>query len=107
MWIGSGAVVLNGTTVGDGAIIAAGSVVTKSVPPYAIVGGVPAKVIRMRFAEPVIERLLATQWWRFDAADLSGLPFDAPLKALDSLQEKIDAGEIEMRPVSYKKLQPA
>lgn len=104
VWIGSGAVVLNGATIGDGAIIAAGSVVTKPVPPYAIVGGVPAKIIRMRFPEPIIQKLMAMRWWRFDAAALSGLPFDAPLKALDLLQERIDAGKAKVRPVLYKEL---
>lgn len=107
VWIGSGVVVLNGVTIGDGAIVAAGSVVTKSVPPYAIVGGVPAKVIRMRFAEPIIEKMMAIRWWRFDARVLSGLPFDVPLKALDMLQAQIDAGEAKVRPVSYQEIAPS
>jgi acetyltransferase-like isoleucine patch superfamily enzyme len=57
VWIGSGAMILSGITIGKGAIIAAGSVVTKSVPRYAIVGGNPAKLIRFRFSEEVIEVL--------------------------------------------------
>ena len=51
-WVGANAIILAGVTIGDGAIVAAGAVVTKDVPPFAIVGGVPAKVLRMRFADP-------------------------------------------------------
>lgn len=63
VWIGARALILDGVSIGDGAIIAAGSVVTKDVSPYAIVGGVPAKIIRFRFSEEVIARLLEWQWW--------------------------------------------
>ena len=54
---------MDGITVNDGAIIAAGAVVTKDIPPYAIVGGVPAKVIRYRFTENEIEFLMKFKWW--------------------------------------------
>lgn len=63
VWIGYEAVILAGVTVGDGAIVGTRAVVTKDVPPYTIVGGVPAKPIRKRFSETVIDRLLALQWW--------------------------------------------
>ena len=61
--IGSHALIQGDVTIGDGAVIAAGSVVTKEVPPYAIVGGVPAKVIRYRFSQDVIDRLMELKWW--------------------------------------------
>lgn len=60
-----GVTIVNNVTVGDGAVIAAGSVVTKDVPPYAIVGGVPAKTIRYRFDEEVCKILLELEWWNF------------------------------------------
>lgn len=63
VWIGSRVMVVGGVTIGDGAVIAAGAVVTKDVPPYAVVGGVPAKVIKYRFSEDVIKYLEELQWW--------------------------------------------
>ena len=66
VWIGYEAVVLSGVKIGDGAIIGARAVVTKDVPPYTIVGGVPAKPIRKRFDDTVIERLEALRWWDWD-----------------------------------------
>lgn len=63
VWIGYEAVILAGVTIGDGAIVGARAVVTRDVPPYTIVGGVPAKPIRKRFSGDVIERLLKLKWW--------------------------------------------
>lgn len=63
VWIGSNAIILGGVTIGHGAIIAAGSLVNRDVPPYAIVGGMPAKIIRYRFEEQYRELLLTNPWW--------------------------------------------
>lgn len=67
VWIGSGATIVRkeGMTIGDGAVIGAGAVVTRSVKPYAIVAGVPARIIGWRFSEKIIEDLLALQWWNW------------------------------------------
>ncbi len=66
VWIGQNAVVMDGVKIGTGAIVAAGAVVTRNVPPYTIVGGVPAKVIRKRFDEDTIAGLLDSAWWDRD-----------------------------------------
>ena len=63
VWIGAKAMIVGGISVGDGAVIGAGAVVTKDIPPYAIVGGVPAKIIRYRFEQSIIDQLLKLQWW--------------------------------------------
>jgi len=66
VWIGTKAVVLSGVEIGDGAVIGAGAVVTKNVPPYCIAVGVPATVVRQRFPETVCRRLLEIRWWDWD-----------------------------------------
>jgi virginiamycin A acetyltransferase len=71
VWLGYKSVVMSGVTIGDGAIIGAYSVVTKDVPPYAIVGGNPAKIIRKRFSDFDIERLLTLAWWDWDFDKIS------------------------------------
>lgn len=75
VWTGHNVNIMAGVNVGDGAIVAAGSIVTKDVPPYAIVAGVPATIKRYRFPEKTIERLLKVCWWDLELAELSGLPF--------------------------------
>lgn len=66
VWIGSHVIIRGGVTIGDGAIVAMGSVVTKDIPPYAIVGGVPARIIRYRYNDFHIEQLLSCKWWEKD-----------------------------------------
>ncbi|GGH21256.1 acetyltransferase [Alsobacter metallidurans] len=73
VWVGSGATILSGVTIGHGAIVAARAVVAKDVPPYAIVGGNPAKLIRLRFSEDEIAALLRTRWWELDRAAIAKL----------------------------------
>ncbi|MDM5272402.1 CatB-related O-acetyltransferase [Sulfurovum sp. zt1-1] len=70
VWIGANVIVLDGVTIADGAIIAAGSVVTKDIPPYAIAGGVPAKIIKTRFKEEDISKLAEFKWWDMDVGYL-------------------------------------
>lgn len=70
VWIGYGAKIMSGISIGNGAIVAAGAVVTKDVPPYAIVGGVPAHIIRYRFEQQIIDRLQNLKWWDLPDARL-------------------------------------
>ena len=92
VWTGHNVNVMAGVNVGDGAIIAAGSVVTKDVPPFAIVAGVPATVKRYRFPEKTIERLLRVRWWELELSQLSGLPFRDVERCIDMIERiKADA----------------
>lgn len=70
VWIGYGVTILPGVKVGDGAIIAAGAVVCSDVEPFSIVGGVPAKLIRMRFSDSEIEYLMTVKWWNMETEEL-------------------------------------
>jgi len=86
VWIGAKAIIQTGITVGDGAIIGSGAVVTKDVPPYAIVAGVPAKIIRYRFNQDIIEQLLNIRWWNLPHEKIRKLPFNNINKCLELLK---------------------
>lgn len=98
-WIATGVYIKNGINIGDGAVIGARSVVTKDIPPYAIAVGSPARVIRFRFDELLVERFLRLQWWRFAPWQLRGLDLSQPHRALDVLEELIEGGLQFYRPV--------
>lgn len=88
VWIGTQCVILSGSKIGDGAIIAANSVVTAPIPPYAIAAGSPAKVLRYRFSDAIIERLLELEWWRWSRAMLE---HNRALFEGDLTEEKLDS----------------
>lgn len=87
VWIGYGAIIMDGVKIGHGAIVAAAAVVTKDVPPYAIVAGVPARIIRYRFDEATCKRLLDSRWWDYpDDFIATQLKFDDVYQCLDVLE---------------------
>lgn len=96
VWIGFGSTVMNGVTISDGAIIATSAVVTKDVPPYTIVGGMPARVIRQRFSDRVVEKLLELKWWDYGPDVMSGLDISDPEYCVDALEERIKTGQVEL-----------
>lgn len=71
VWIGQGAMILDGVVIGNGAVVGAGAIVTKNVPDYEIVVGIPAKLIRFRFAEEICKRLLEVRWWDMSESQLA------------------------------------
>lgn len=87
VWIGDHVRVKNGVNIGDGAIIGMGAIVTKNIPPYAIVAGVPAKIIKYRFDEKTIEELLELKWWELDDEIIKQIPYDNIEKAIKFLKE--------------------
>ncbi|GAA4482874.1 CatB-related O-acetyltransferase [Gluconacetobacter asukensis] len=76
VWIGANVTLSPGVTIGNGVVIAAESVVTKSVPDYAIVGGNPAEIIKFRFDERIIEEFLKIKWWDYNFAEFEDLSFN-------------------------------
>ena len=97
VWIGGNATILRGVTIGDGAIIAAGAVVTKDVPPYAIVGGIPAKIIKYRFDQEIINKLLELKWWEFGPDILKDCDITS-LSSLETIEKRIKEGFSKYQP---------
>lgn len=91
VWIGANAIIMNGVNIGNGAIIAAGSIITKDVPPYTIVGGV-TKTIRKRFSDELTDRLLESKWWEYGPNVLKGLDIANPYECIDELEKRISEG---------------
>lgn len=93
VWIGRSAIILSGVNIGNGAVVGAGSVVTRDVPSYAIVAGNPAKLIRYRFETSVIEELERIKWWNFSETQLLELAkyIKDPAKFIDGIQQQIDS----------------
>ena len=98
VWIGHGAFILPGVKIGDGAVIAAMSVVTKDVPSYAVVGGSPAKVIRCRFSDSLVEKLIQLEWWKFAPWQLKGIALDNIEQAIEKILALKEGGLVPYKP---------
>jgi phosphonate metabolism protein (transferase hexapeptide repeat family) len=90
VWIGHAAIILPGVTVGDGAVIAAGAVVSRNVAPYTVVGGVPARAIRERFPAAIAERLARIAWWDWPDETLFGRLVDFQSETVGDFCERYD-----------------
>lgn len=95
VWIGRDVVIKNDIKIGNGAIIGSNAVVTHDVPDFAIVVGVPARIIRYRFNDEMIERINRLKWWEYDCQNLKFENADNPSAFLETLEEKIILAQIE------------
>lgn len=92
VWLGTRAIIKKGVKIGDGAVVASGAIVTKDVPPYAVVAGVPTKIIKYRFDDEIIEKLLDLQWWNFPFEkihNLKNLPIEEALEKLQAIKKEM------------------
>jgi acetyltransferase-like isoleucine patch superfamily enzyme len=91
VWVGRSAIVISGVRVGTGAVIGAGAVVSRDVPPYSVVVGNPARVVKMRFSDDIVKQLLETKWWEFEESELSLLAnrVRAPADFLEACKRNI------------------
>ncbi|EEB85584.1 CatB-related O-acetyltransferase [Roseobacter sp. GAI101] len=97
VWIGETVRIREGVSIGDGAIIAADALVTKDVAPFAVVGGVPARVIRHRFDPDLSSALLQLEWWRYSVSDLIPLQPDQPVQFAVALEAALAKGQLQPR----------
>lgn len=95
VWIGENVTLAHGVTIGDGAVIAANAVVTKDVPPFSVMGGIPARRIKDRFSHSVIAKIEDIQWWRYSPDSLTGLDRENPAEFCSSLANRIKSGAIK------------
>jgi acetyltransferase-like isoleucine patch superfamily enzyme len=107
VWIGADVLIAQGVKIGTGAIVAARAVVTKDVPEYSIVAGVPAKLLRFRFSKDIIDALLKSEWWNYPIEALMEMdPLD-PLRFTENLENRVKSGglsRMEYRILTYQAL---
>lgn len=97
VWIGQEVMIKRGVTIGNGAVIGARSIVTRDVEPYAIVAGSPARTKRMRFSDDLIERLQASEWWRYSYDQFSSMNTANPLEFLPAFEDAKAAGKLSVK----------
>lgn len=89
VWVAQNVTMKYGINIGHGAVIAANTLLTKDVPPYAIIGGVPGKVIKYRFDMDIVNKLLDISWWNYHIADLNGLPWHDPIDFILKFEDRV------------------
>jgi acetyltransferase-like isoleucine patch superfamily enzyme len=94
VWIGTGAYIRGGVHLGNGAVVGTQAVVTRDVPPYAVVGGNPARILKYRFSEHTIADLLELQWWRFKYPDFAGLNIIDVRNFIFGLRQMVERAEV-------------
>jgi acetyltransferase-like isoleucine patch superfamily enzyme len=107
VWIGADVTLKPGISIGSGSVIAASSVVVKDVPPYSIVGGNPAKIIRQRFDTALVNKLLSSEWWKYKFTDFSAMNMEEPNSFVEQLKNDVSDGKVsrfEPIPVRLKRL---
>ena len=102
VWIGQGAYIRSGVRLGDGCVVGTRALVTRDVPPYAVVAGNPARVIKSRFPEPLITRLRELAWWRFHFHDFAGLDPRDPEAAIPHVERLMAEGMEPYRPEVFR-----
>jgi virginiamycin A acetyltransferase len=102
VWIGDGVVVIPGVTIGTGAIIGANSVVTSDVQPYAIIGGIPSRVIRYRFPHEIATQLLETEWWEYPHLVMKHLPRRNIFEFIEAILKAKNLGLISENRMTYR-----
>lgn len=98
VWIGFGVYISRGVKIGDGAVIAAGSVVVKDVAPYTVVGGVPAKPIKQRFSDKIVEKLLVLKWWEYGPLILKNIDITDMESAIYEIESRVANGFLKYLP---------
>jgi len=108
VWIGADVTLAQGIQIGSGAVIGSNALVTKDVPPYAVVGGVPAKIIKYRFSKEIIDKLLTLEWWKYGFWDFAEHNLDDDIsKFIEVVEKKISNGTLTQftpEPLSYQDL---
>lgn len=105
VWIGSNVVLAGGIEISDGSIVAGNSIITKSVPPYSVVAGNPAKLIKQRFPEEVVSGLMDSSWWEYELSDLYRLDFSNPERFVNNFyKNKINIRKRLLKSIDLSKL---
>lgn len=90
VWVGASAIIMRGVKIGNGAIVAAGAVVTRDVLPYEIVGGIPAKHIKFKFPKKMMSKLEELKWWEYGPSIMKGIDISDTKNAIMTLEKRIE-----------------